>query len=75
MDIKEIRAQALKKIDELHPKTERDLAELKTYFFGKNGVLTGLMKSLKDLPPEQKPQEGKDINDLRVQLMGNCAEL
>ena len=74
MNLKEIRAEALKKLEELHAKSERDLAALKTYLFGKTGVLTGLMKGLKDLPPEQKPQAGKEINDLRVELMAMCDE-
>ncbi|MDE7106747.1 MAG: phenylalanine--tRNA ligase subunit alpha, partial [Clostridiales bacterium] len=74
MNLKEIRADALKKLEELNAKSERDLAALKTYLFGKSGVLTGLMKGLKDLPPEQKPQAGKEINDLRVELMALCEQ-
>lgn len=74
MKLEEIRAEALKKLEAMHAKSERDLAALKTYLFGKSGVLTGLMKSLKDLPPEQKPQAGKEINDLRVELAQKCEE-
>lgn len=74
MNLKEIRDEALKKLESLHAKSERDLAALKTYLFGKTGVLTGLMKGLKDLPPEQKPQAGKEINDLRVELLGMCEQ-
>ena len=74
MKLNEIRADALKKLEAIHAKSERDLAALKTYLFGKAGVLTGLMKSLKDLPPEEKPQAGKEINDLRVELVAKCDE-
>ncbi|MDE7406765.1 MAG: phenylalanine--tRNA ligase subunit alpha [Clostridiales bacterium] len=74
MNLKEIRDEALKKLESPDVKSERDLAELKTYLFGKSGVLTGLMKGLKDLPPEQKPQAGKEINDLRVELMAKCEQ-
>ena len=74
MKLNEIRADALKKLEAIHAKSERDLAALKTYLFGKAGVLTGLMKWLKDLPPEEKPQAGKEINDLRVELVAKCDE-
>ena len=72
MNLSVIRTDALQKIEELN--SERDLAALKTSLFGKTGVLTGLMKGLKDLPPDQKPQAGKEINDLRVELMGLCEQ-
>ncbi len=74
MDLKEIRAEALKKLNDLHAKSERDLSATKSHLFGKSGVLTALMRSLKDLPPDQKPQAGKEINDLRIELMSKCDE-
>ncbi len=74
MNLKEIREELLKKLENLQAKTERDFAEFKSQIFGKSGVLTGLMKSLKDLPPDKKPQAGKEINDLRVELVAACDE-
>lgn len=74
MELKEIRDEALEKLKTMNAGSERDLAALKTQLFGKSGVLTGLMKSLKDLSPEQKPQAGKEINDLRVELTALCNE-
>lgn len=71
MDLKQIREETLNKLSAIN-ESERDLTELKAYLFGKSGVLTGLMKSLKDLPAEVKPQAGKEINDLRVELMSEC---
>ena len=40
MKLNEIRADALKKLEAIHAKSERDFAALKTYLFGKAGVLT-----------------------------------
>lgn len=70
MTLEEIKKQAVEKLDRIQ--TERELADLKTSLFGKSGELTALMKSLKDLPPEQKPQAGKLINDVRVELTALC---
>jgi len=38
------------------------LDRLRVHFLGKKGVLTGYMKKLKDVPPEQRPQLGQQIN-------------
>lgn len=73
MNIKEILTQALNQLNE-SVKTERDLSEYKTHLFGKSGILTGLMKSLKDLPSDRKPQAGKEINDLRIKLTELCED-
>lgn len=70
MTLEEIKKLAVEKLDRIQ--TERELADLKTSLFGKSGELTALMKSLKDLPPEQKPQAGKLINDVRVELTALC---
>lgn len=74
MDLNEIREEALKKLKAIDAKSSKDLAALKTYLFGKSGVMTELMKSLKNLPPEQKPIVGKAITDLRQELVAACDE-
>lgn len=48
--------------------TQQELAVVKTDAFGKSGSVTNLMKGLRDLPPEEKPVAGKEINDVRVTL-------
>lgn len=70
LKLEELKANALEKLRLVQ--SERELAELKTYLFGKFGALTALMRTLKDLPPEQKPQAGKLINDVRVELIDLC---
>lgn len=72
MQLKQTLNDALEKLKNV--KSERELAEFKTSVFGKSGTITALMKSLKDLPPEQKPQAGKEINEIRVAIQAKCDE-
>ncbi|MCH5162589.1 MAG: phenylalanine--tRNA ligase subunit alpha [Clostridiales bacterium] len=72
MNYNEFLSETLEKLEKVS--SERELAELKATIFGKNGAITELMKKLKDLPPDQKPQAGKAINDLRVQLVEKCEQ-
>lgn len=72
MKLNEIMSDISDKLEKVG--SERELAELKASVFGKSGAITELMRSLKDLPPEQKPQAGKEINDLRVALQAKCDE-
>ena len=52
----------------------QSLQELKVRFLGKTGELTGLLKSIKDLPPEDRPTFGAKVNELRNKLEGAFAE-
>ena len=44
------------------------LEALKVKYLGKKGPIQNLMKSLKDATPEQRPQLGKLINDLKEEI-------
>lgn len=44
------------------------LNEVKVKYMGKNGVITELMKGLKDLSKEDRPKFGKLINDVRGEI-------
>ncbi len=70
LKLDELRADALDKLRRAD--SEKALSELKTLLFGKAGALTALMRTLKDIPLEQKPQAGKLINDVRVELIELC---
>lgn len=72
MDYDKIYSEISDRLDKVA--SERELTELKSAVFGKAGAITGLMRSLKDLPPDQKPAAGKLINDLRVKLEGKFSE-
>ena len=43
----------------------KSLFELKMKFLGKTGEITALLKGMRDLPPEERPEMGKVINGAR----------
>ena len=48
--------------------TRRELMELKTNFLGKSGEITGLMKNMKNLAPEERANFGKFVNALKQEV-------
>ncbi|MCH5151206.1 MAG: phenylalanine--tRNA ligase subunit alpha [Clostridiales bacterium] len=48
--------------------TLQELQELKVKYLGKSGELTVLLKSIKDLPAEERPTFGAKVNVLRGEL-------
>lgn len=48
--------------------TTADLEELQVKYLGRKGPIQNLMKMLKDVPPEERPAFGKQINDLKEEL-------
>ena len=66
--IEELKAQiadGLKSVQD-----SKALYELKMKFLGRTGAITALLKSMKDVPAQERPSIGKLINELR-----NAAEL
>ena len=55
-------------------KTLQQLQELKVKYLGKTGELTVLLKSIKDLPAEERPAFGAKVNVLRGELETRFAE-
>ncbi len=49
-------------------KDAKDLNDLKVKFLGKKGEITNLLKSMKDLPAEERPQFGQMVNAVREQV-------
>jgi phenylalanyl-tRNA synthetase alpha chain len=56
-------------------KTTSDLEQLKVKYLGKKGPVQDLMKTLKDVSPENRPAAGKQINDVKEQLASQIALL
>ncbi|MDP1835728.1 MAG: phenylalanine--tRNA ligase subunit alpha [Chlamydiales bacterium] len=55
--------------DELQTATTTAAVEaIQVKFLGRKGPIQALMKELRDVPSDQRPQVGKDINDLRDYL-------
>jgi len=48
--------------------SEIDLQQIKAQFLGKKGAVTELMKGMRDLPPEQRPEFGALINQVKSAL-------
>lgn len=49
-------------------KTPADLEEIRVKFLSRNGLVSQLFEQLKDVPKEQKPLVGKELNILRNEL-------
>ncbi|MBI5974502.1 phenylalanine--tRNA ligase subunit alpha [Staphylococcus canis] len=58
-----IQQQAL--IDANEAQDEKALQDVKVKYLGKKGLVTGLMKHMKDLPKEEKPAYGQQVNEVR----------
>lgn len=50
------------------------LQDLKVKYLGKTGELTALLKSIKDLPAEERPSFGAKVNELRNRMEGVLAQ-
>lgn len=64
--IQDLRNQIIQDLS--HIKTTSELNELEVKYLGKKGPIQGLMKVLKDLTPEERPQFGKEVNELKVEV-------
>lgn len=78
-DGREMLEQQIKKIlddfksDTLGPASPQELRN--KYLGRKNGTLTLLMKELQQVPAEQKPAAGKQINELKLELEAGLSRL
>ena len=61
--LSDLRQEALVRINEA--KAERSLQDVKVNYLGKKGVITSLMKEMKDLPKEERPEFGQLVNEVR----------
>ena len=65
-ELKEMRQLA---IGELSQATSLDsLNELRVKYLGKKGSLTGLLRGLGALSPEERPRVGQIVNEIRTEL-------
>lgn len=63
---KQLEQSALKEAEEA--KDSRALYEVKMRFLGRMGSVIQLMKKMRELPPEDRPEFGKTVNALRERL-------
>lgn len=50
--------------------SSKELNDLKVKYVGKNGEITALLRSMKDIPPENRAEFGKMVNDLKEEVTG-----
>ena len=62
----QIREQALEQIKACD--TTEKLNEIRVSILGKKGELTGVLKSMKDVAPEDRPKVGQWVNDARAEI-------
>ncbi len=70
--IDELLDDALKSIDKAGENDE--LNDIRVSLLGKNGKVTGLLKGMKDVLPEERPKIGQMVNDLRVKIENALGE-
>ena len=64
--LKKIMDAALEQIDATEQPGK--LNDIKVAFLGKKGELTSLLKSMKDLAPEDRPKAGQMVNEARARI-------
>lgn len=55
-------------------KSTAELREVEIKYLGKSGLLTGLMRNIGQLPPEEKPLFGKKVNEAKARLEETLTE-
>lgn len=70
--LEKIKAEALSKIEASG--ALETLNEIRIAYLGKKGELTSVLKSLKDVAPEERPQAGQMVNDVRAVIEGKLEE-
>ncbi len=64
--ITEVKNQALSAIESAQ--NLQELSEVRITYLGKKGSIQGLMKEMKDLPKEEKPAFGQEVNLLKTEV-------
>ncbi|MCR4608970.1 MAG: phenylalanine--tRNA ligase subunit alpha [Eubacterium sp.] len=72
LELGNIRDEAVKLIEESDSPEKLD--EIKVGFLGKKGRLTEILKSMKDLPAEERPKVGQKVNEVRALLEAKLDE-
>jgi phenylalanyl-tRNA synthetase alpha chain len=70
--IEEIRQNALQEIEAAMSPEELDHVRVK--YLSRKGSISGLFDRLKDVPPQERPVMGKELNELRTVVQGKFDE-
>ena len=52
----------------------KSLDEIRVAYLGKSGLVTGLLKGMRDLPQEERPKVGQMVNELREKITSAMGE-
>jgi len=66
MDIKQLKKQALKELEKIE--TPEKLEQFRIKYLGRKGEITAILRSLKDLPLNQRKKLGPEANKLKNEL-------
>ena len=64
--LEQIRKEAIKQIESSDALEK--LNEIRVNFLGKKGELTAVLKSMKDVAPEDRPKVGQLVNETRAEI-------
>ena len=64
--LEQIKLEVLKQIEQSD--TLEKLNEIRINQLGKKGALTEILKSMKDVTPEERPKIGQLVNDVRIEI-------
>ena len=70
--LEKIKSEALAKIDASDALEK--LNEIRVAYLGKKGELTTVLKSMKDVAPEERPKVGQMVNEVRALIEGRLEE-
>ena len=70
--LREIRERVLQNIEDA--KASANLEQIRVGILGKKGELTGLLRGMGKLPPEERPKMGQLVNDVRSALEARLEE-
>lgn len=70
--LEKIKQEALKQIESSDALEK--LNDIKVAYLGKKGELTSVLKSMKDVAPEDRPKVGQMVNDARAVIEGKLEE-
>jgi phenylalanyl-tRNA synthetase alpha chain len=72
-DLKALREQAEAEL--WKAETEEELKEIRTRYLGRKGLLTGLLRNIGNVPSEERPQFGRQCNEVKEILSGGIDQL
>ena len=67
--LEKIKEEALRQIES--SEALEKLNDIRVSYLGKKGELTNLLKSMKDVAPEDRPKVGQMVNDVRGLIEGS----